>query len=62
MTHEPNSRNPPGCSPTPRSGHLTGAYPLGLRPALWEIASLRSVTSDTSTITWSTRTRRVKTF
>ena len=26
---------------------LTGAYPLGLRPALREIASLRSVTSDT---------------
>jgi len=28
-------------------GHITGAYPLGLRPALREIASLRSATSDT---------------
>jgi len=28
-------------------GHITGAYPLGLCPALREIASLRSATSDT---------------
>ena len=28
-------------------GHITGAYPLGLRPALRKIASLRSATSDT---------------